>query len=623
VADELRRIAGGRVDVLPADQELSVLDETAKPLRQSTTLFASISAMVGFLLALNAVLLTVPDRRRFVGEMCAQGFDTPQLVLILGFQAIVLGVGASLVGLALGYVLAHTLFAQSPVYLAAAFPISVHQTVHLSVAFAAFCGGVLATMCASLPPIFGLRSGRPVVALASMSSEAGQRISTRTAYRLGGVGLALIGIVTLFVLLAPGLTVIGGVLLALATPCLIPAVFIAAMRGLRHVGRRTRNSMLPVAVIELSTVASRSLALIAVAALAIYGSVAIQGARHDLTSGLDGAVVEYLDTAPVWVAPNNNFLTIDSFKAGNIPKLIANVPGVASVHSYLGGVLDIGARRIWIRARPATDQPIIQASQLLHGQLAEASALIRHGGWAAVSSDFASERHLHAASPFLLPTPSGPAVLRVAAITTNTGWSPGAITINAKDYERYWRTSDPTALEVGLRPGVSPVAGKRAVERALGSRPGLRVEALGERVSSFEHSAREGLRSLGEISTLLLITTALAVALVLSATIWQRRARLASLKTQGFDNAQLWRALLMESAIAVSIGSVEGATLGFYGHALASRWLLITTGFPAPFGVGLAQVALALVVVVSITLAMIAIPGLAAARVAPRLGFQD
>ena len=53
--------------------------------------------------------------------------------------------------------------------------------------------------------------------------------------------------------------------------------------------------------------------------------------------------------------------------------------------------------------------------------------------------------------------------MRVAAITTNIGWPPGAITLNTTDYRRWWDTTDPTALAIDLKPGVSLDAGKRAV----------------------------------------------------------------------------------------------------------------------------------------------------------------
>jgi putative ABC transport system permease protein len=623
VTKELGKLAGSTVDVEPADNELGVLEQTAKPLGQSTALFASISVMVGLLLALNATLLTLPERRRFLAEMCLQGFDSKQMAAILGFQGLVLGVLASLAGLALGDLLALTLFHQTPAYLAVAFPISVHETIQPLTALFAFGGGVLAALAASLPPLLDLWSGRPPDAALSAPSDAGQRIATRTVRRLGLLGLTIVLGVTVLVLALPGLTVVGGIMLALAAVLLIPVAFAGLTRYLKRVGRHTRGSMLPIAVVELDAMAARQVALIAVTALAVYGSVAIQGARHDLAAGLNDAVVEYLAPAQIWVSTGDNFLTINSFRDGGATARIAHAPGVASIRTYLGGVLDIGTRRVWIRARPPNDSPLIQASQLLHGGLEHAVALIRHGGWAAISSGFAEEHHVHVGGSFTLPTPSGPARFGVAAITTNVGWSPGAITINTSDYRRYWQTSNPTALEVSLMPGVTPAQGKRSVEAALGPRPGLRVETLHERAASFEASAHEGLRPLDEISMLLLITAALAVASVLSATIWQRRTRLASLKIGGFTDRQLWRALQLESAISVAIGCVDGAILGLYGHALASRWLKLTTGFPAPFSPGGVQVLVAFAVVTGITVLVIALPGLSAARVPPRLGLQE
>jgi putative ABC transport system permease protein len=623
VARELRQLARGRATVAPADNELRVLNETAKPLKQSTALFAAISAMVGFLLAINAMLLTLPDRRRLVAELCDQGYDAPQIFVILAYQAALLGIVASIAGLAFGEILARTFFHQTPVYLSAAFPITIHQTVHPALALLAFAGGVCATLVASLPPVATLITKGATGASLQGTDQLGQKVGSRSTRAFALIGFAIVVCVTLLVFLAPSLTVFGGVLLALAVPCFIPLVFAVVTRNLKRVGRHTHGSMLPIASVELNAAATRSIALIGVTALGVYGSVAIQGARHDLTTGLNEAVVEYLDTAAIWVAPNNNFLTIDSFRPDGSAAAIARTPGVASVRPYQGGLLDIGSRRLWIRARSPSDSRMIQSSQLLQGRVVRATSLIRGGGWAAISNNFASERSLKLGDRFTLPTPTGNAPFRVAAITTNTGWSPGAITVNTSDYRRYWDTNNPTAYEVSLLPGISPAQGKRDIEEALRDRPGLRVETLAEREASFEASAREGLRSLGTISILLLITAALAVASVLSAAIWQRRARLASLKIQGFDDMQLWRALLFESAISVLIGCVDGAALGLYGHALASRWLALTTGFPAPLSIGSIEIVIAFAVVTSITLLIIALPGLSAARVSPRTGFQE
>ncbi len=622
VAGELRRIAAGRLNVEPADNELRLLATASKPTNQSTTLFAAIGAMVGFLLAVNAMLLTVPERRRFIADMRMQGFDSAQMLLILGFQALLLGLIASLVGIGLGEVLSRTLFHKVPVYLAVAFPISAHQIVHLGTVLLALGAGVLATLLAALPPLFDLRARRPTDAV-FREGRGDIGISRPVAMWLGIFGVAVIVGVAVLVLVAPQLTVVGGMALALAAIALIPAIFAVVIRVLARVGERIPGGMLVIAVTELRSTATRSIALAGVAALAVYGSVAIGGARQDLLRGLDNAFGQYLDTADIWVTSGGNDLTTNDFPAGGAPAALLKAPGVAAVRSYQGAFLDVGPRRLWIVARPSTDPTMIPASQILHGDLAHATALLRQGGWAAISEEFASSLGLRVGSVFTLPTPSGGARFGVAAITTNLGWPSGSVILNASDYRRAWQTADPSALEVALEPGVPPAEGRREVVRALHDHPGLGVQTLGEREHQYDQNARQGLQNLGAIATLLLIAAALSVASALGAAIWQRRARLASLRIQGFDYRQLWRALLLESLILLSIGGIDGAVLGVYGHALASRWLQLTTGFPAPFSLGGMQILSTFLLVAAMALAVIAIPGWRAARVPANVGLQE
>jgi putative ABC transport system permease protein len=623
VAAELRHLAGGRLDVEPADNELRLLTQATAPNRQSTSLFSAISVMVGFLLALNAMLLTVPERRRFVAELRMQGFDPRQILLLLGFQAAVLGVAASAVGVVLGDVLAHTVFQQVPAYLTAAFPVGAQQSLQVKTVMLAVGCGVLATMLASLSPVFDLRPGRPADAVFRDAGGEGELMHPSTVLRAAVLGIALICFVGLLAALAPKLTIVGGVVLALATVCLMPAVLTGISHVLPRATEGSRSGTVIVAVSELRATTTRSIALAAIAGLAVYGSVAIGGTRADLLRGIDNAIGQYHATADIWVTAKGNVFNTDSFVPGASPARIARAPGVRSVRVYQGTLTDVGSRRLWVRARPAGDPAMIESSQLLKGDFAQADALIRRGGWAAVSSGFADEHHLGVGSEFALPTPSGSEHLRVAAVTTNSGWPAGTVTMNSADYRRSWRTSEAAALEVDLKPGVPLAAGIRSVNAALGPRTGLSVRSAGARAAEAQASARQGLHTLGQISTLLLIAAALAVAAALSATVWQRRVRLASLKIQGYHPAQLWGGLLLESAVMLGVGSVAGAIVGVYGHALAGRWLTITTGFPAPFSIGIAQVFLTLAFVTAIALAVIALPGLAAARVPARVSLQE
>lgn len=625
VASELRRLAGSRLDVTAADHELALLSQATSPNRQSTSLFSAISVMVGFLLALNAMLLTVPERRRFIAELRMQGYGPSQVLLLLAFEAVCLGLVASCAGVLLGMELARSLFEQVPAYLSAAFPLGSHHTVHAGTLALALVSGVLATVLASISPALDLRPGLAPDAVfrESAAGGGGEMLGGRPIVRWGLAGVALAGLVGVLAALVPDLTLLGGVLLALATLCLMPAALAGIARALPWATQKLRDGGVVVAVSELRAITARSVALTAIAGLAVYGCVAIGGTRADLLRGIDDAIAQYHSTADVWVTAGSDVFNTDSFPLEDLPARIGRLPQVSSVHPYYGGLTDVGDRRLWVRAREAADAVMVEPSQILQGESATAQQALRSGGWAAVSSSFAAERHLGVGSLFELPTPSGVHRLRVAAVTTNSGWPSGTITLAASDYRRWWPEAQPTALEVKLRPGMNPAAGARAVSAVLASRPGLTAQSSGQRAAEAMAAARQGVRTLGDISVLLLIAAGLAVAAALSATVWQRRARLASLKLQGYDPVQLWRGLLLESAAMLWVGSGVGALMGIYGHALASRWLASTTGFPVPFEVGAPQVFLTLALITAIALAVIVMPGVAAARVSPRLSLQE
>jgi putative ABC transport system permease protein len=277
VHDELERLAKGRLEVVAANSEAQLLEHASEPNRQSTTLFAAIGAMVGFLLALNAMLITTPERRRFIAEMRSLGATRKYLLVILVSQAVFLGVVGSAVGIGVGAVLAHTLLRSTPGILTFAFLLGTHESINATIVLAAIGCGVLAALCASIPSMIDLRS-RVIDAVLHEPGEAGQGIPTRTAVRLGIVGTATILAVTIVVALVPSLSVAGGVVLGAAGVMLIPGGFRLFLSILARVDNGLRGSTIPIAHSELNATAMRSVALAGIAALAVYGSVAVGGA---------------------------------------------------------------------------------------------------------------------------------------------------------------------------------------------------------------------------------------------------------------------------------------------------------------------------------------------------------
>jgi putative ABC transport system permease protein len=208
---------------------------------------------------------------------------------------------------------------------------------------------------------------------------------------------------------------------------------------------------------------------------------------------------------------------------------------------------------------------------------------------------------------------------RVAAITTNLGWSPGTIVMNANDYARAWNSSEISAYQIGLKPGVDVRTGLAQVRSALVSAPGLVVQTAARHEQNDLGAQRQGLARLTQIAALVLVAAALAMAAAMGAMIWQRRGRLAGMKVDGYAPSELWRALLWETALLLSAGCTIGALFGLYGQLVLSHALVSVTGFPLVFSLAIPVAIVSSAVVTAIALAMVALPGYLAAQVKPAL----
>ncbi len=174
----LSSLAGGRLTVAAADAEVALLAQALRPSDQASGFFAAISALLGFLFAFDAMLLTVPERRQAIADLRLIGSKRAAIVQIVAFQALCLGIAASLVGLLAGYALSLGAFHQSSGYLAEAFTIGTNTVVGIRPLLLSLSGGILATFLASAVPLLDLRRGKPLDAVYFEDGAPGQRART-------------------------------------------------------------------------------------------------------------------------------------------------------------------------------------------------------------------------------------------------------------------------------------------------------------------------------------------------------------------------------------------------------------------------------------------------------------
>jgi putative ABC transport system permease protein len=610
---ELVRLAAGHINVEPADYEATLFIQAAAPVNQSTKTFAAICALVGFMFAYCAMLLTTDLRRGLIRELRRGGATRWETIKTLLFDALVLAAVASIVGLALGDLLSIVVFNSPPGFLSFAFPIGSQRIITWESIVIAVGAGMLAASIGVLTPM------RDVWVRAS--DDIPNKYSSfgrRRACMLAG-GCACLGVTTLILVAAPQSAVVGIVALIVALLILLPLLLDLIVAGFDHLQRRLGIGATEIAVVELRSpkTRTRSIAIAATAAVAVFASVTIEGSHINLQNGLDRVFHGVSGIADLWIVPREeqNLLSTTSFSGLNATSLRA-LAGVKAVGIYRAGFLEYGNRRIWVLAPPSTASSSLPSSQLVTGNLALANTRLHAGGWAAISKTLAAEHHLHIGQTFILPSPRGTA-FRVAALTTNLGWPPGAIILNGDDYARAWESTNPSAYNVMLATGVSPTVVRKEIQGVLGPRSGLAVETAAQREQSQQTASRQGLGRLTQIALLVLVAGVLATATVMGAAIWQRRRRFARMKVQGYDTRTLWQALICESALLIGAGCLIGAGVGVFGQLLLSHALVTVTGFPviASANVLVAFGSFALVTAVAAT--CIAIPGYRAAEVPP------
>jgi putative ABC transport system permease protein len=617
VADALRELAAGRLNVRPADADVEVFEQAAYPTKQSTTLFSALSALVGFLFAFSAVLLTVPHRRNLIADLQMAGYPPTAVLQALLFDAIVLGTVGALVGLGLGDQVSRHMFDDVPDYLSFTFSIGALRTVTWPSVLIAAGAGLAAACLAVLVPLRDVLSHSPL-----LRPLPPRRYDPTTWMTVGG--LACLAAATVIVVAAPALASLGLVALTMALVLVLAPLLRVGTSVFSALTRRAVTPAPPLAALEMRSHASqlRTLAVAATGALALFATVSIAGARADLQRGLDASTRDTVGNADVWItfpdAPNV-LATTPFTDAEAIAKDLDDLRDVEAVRVYRGSLLDVADHRAWVLAPPSQAPQPVPQTQLRVGDAERATDRLREGGWVVLSEAIADAEGVGVGDPVTLPTPV-PTTLRVAALSTNLGWSPGSILLNADDYARAWGTRAASALQVELAPGASPDVAKRRIEQAVGMDVPLQVETLRERTTRHYQASRDGLARLTQISILVIAAAVLAMATAMAGMIWQRRPTLARLKVQGFSARTLWRALLIESAVLLGSGCMLGAAFGLYGQVLLSRALETITGFPVSYSAAATPAAAVLALVTAVVLVMLALPGWLAVRVRPAPG---
>ncbi len=341
VRSALTQLAAGRLDVESTDHEEKLFATAAAASSQSSALFSVISALVGFLFAFNAMLLTVPQRRRLIAGLRADGYRPRTVIAVLLLDGLVLGLLGCALGLALGEELSIGFLHAQPAFFSLAFAVGGQRVVSAQSIVIATGGGMLAAIIAMLSPLRDILARDPLAAVKT-NEERGERAAGKRA----AAGLLSLAAATLLLLAAPDAAIPAMVLLVAALLLMLPLVLVVTLALLRRVAGGLVSSIPHIAAMELSAARTRAVAITATGAVAVFGSVAVHGARHDLLAGLENAAQNMNAFTDLWVAPTGSYDLLETtpFVPRQQTQLRA-LAGVRAVRAYRG--------RCWTSARGA------------------------------------------------------------------------------------------------------------------------------------------------------------------------------------------------------------------------------------------------------------------------------
>jgi putative ABC transport system permease protein len=577
VSDE--QLVGELQGVLPQTAQVKTAAQQAKDdaaetngfisfLRGFLLAFGGIALFVGSFVIANSLSITIAQRAREFATLRTVGASRRQILTSIMIEALVMGVLASLVGLAFGVALAKGLFA---LFDAVGFTLPNSGLILTGTAVAiALAAGILVTLVASLRPAFRATRVPPLAAV----REGATLPKSRLAFlRLpGSILLTVLGFAALsWSLFGPGLSTtsllvwmglgalmifLGVALLAerlvrpLATALGWPAAKLGGAAGALARENTQRNTQ--------RTASTASALMIGLALVTLVTLLAA-----GIVSTFKGAVDDLWKNADYALTAQNNFSPIPI----SVAAAAAKAPGVDAVGSVRAGQAKAFGS---VFNATAVDPPTARIFSLdwKDGYDAVLARLGKDGAF--VDDGFADDHGLKVGSTFRETFPNGEtALFRVLGIfKPPTGGSPfGPVTISATTWDRF--NDQPQNLySFVIMKGGETDANKAALDRTLREFPNAKVQTRQEFVDNQISGLSSVLNILYVLLALSVLVSFFGIVNTLVLTVFERTREIGMLRAVGMTRRQVRRMIRHESVITSAIGGALGILLGIALGAL-------------------------------------------------------
>lgn len=582
-----------RTGAQEAAKETSDLEENLSFLRTFLLVFAYVALFVGAFIIFNTFSITVAQRTREFGLLRTLGAGRGQLLRMVVYEGLLLGIGGSVLGLLGGIALAPALdqlFKSLGADLPDSGTVLATRTIVVSLLV-----GTVVTLIAGLAPALRATRVPPIAALREGVEIPPRKPITRGRYAVP-ILLLLIGVRLVAALIAKdsvqtivGLLVLGFVLMLVRLRQrargrryrVVPAMArlvgaLVAWRGIT--GRLARENAMRQPGRTMVTAAALMVGL----ALVTFVAVLADGTKATINQAIGSTFAGDL------IIENSQ----PNGRETGIPALVAptvrQVPGVAAVTAVaftVGRPVGSKENATVTAVEPASFSRLYKV-EWKHGSIATLLSLGSTGVLAA--EGYAKKNHLSVGHTIVLLTPSEHHVrLNITGIVKDRARLLGNLTISRSLARAQFGQREDAFDFVEYAPGAGNATMQPRIDRVLAS---AFPQTKSRTAAQFKQEQSEQVNTL---LTLIYVLLALSVivslfgivnTLVLS--IYERTRELGMMRAIGTSRRQVRQMIRYESVITALIGGVLGLAIGVIGAVLVTTFALSGSGFVQSIPVG-------------------------------------
>jgi putative ABC transport system permease protein len=626
VRAELAAALGPGIDVAAPETRGRQCEQLLFSLRSMLFVASSLAVIVGVFIVYQTVAVSVQQRRREFALLNTIGVRRRTLVQLCLAEIAALATAGAAVGWVGGRLLGRVASGlvgetASEIWLR----LDVNHPAHSALgAMAGIAIGLVTAIASAYVAARATLSAPTVEALRPASVE----IDTPAGLcRAVVTAMLLVGVTWLIVLAPSGLRfgfivalVIVGQAVAYSAGAIIapPLVSLAGVAALRC-ARRTRSLPIRLAAGNIPRSPARSGATVATIAAAIGLTVTLIGLVQSFDAAWLGWIQHHFG-ADLFVGSGARFRLIAGPPMGeDVAREIAAIPGVDSVEPFRVVQITLDDRPVFLEGISIGERLAHGGLAMVEGDLTAAAPALEAGAAVLLSDNLATRLGLHLGDDIDVPTPQGTRRFRVEGTFVDYLGSLdlGAVAVAQTQLMRIWGDRFANLYRVWLSPGASAAAVRRAVSGRLGN--GYYVITAREFLDGVQAVLDRFFLATWALELVAALVGIIGVVNAQLATVLDRSAEIAMVRTIGVTARHVVRAVLLECGMLGALGGLCGLALGaMLGAQFVWISLRLITGWRIPFELpvlpSLATVALATFV----SAAAGYVPARAAARIEAR-----